>query len=146
MLREEIHTDNDLVDAVKEALERKGILSQIKAQIRAEVFHSLEDKTVSLPEKPPDVFIATELVKELLITLKLNNTLSVFCEEVGQPGEMGIDREFIGGEVGLNTIGTNTNIPLLILIIQYLKKNKFDCLDNNKDVSLAVEADSVIDN
>jgi hypothetical protein len=37
MIRDEIVSQQDLVEAVKEALERKGVYSKVKSQIRAEV-------------------------------------------------------------------------------------------------------------
>ena len=46
MIRDEIVSQEDLLDAVKHALERKGTLQKVKAHIRAEVYHTLEDKTV----------------------------------------------------------------------------------------------------
>ena len=36
--------NQQLVDAVEDALKRRGVLKKLKAQMRAEVFHSLEDK------------------------------------------------------------------------------------------------------
>ena len=114
MIRDEIASEMDLVEAVKKALDRKGATAAIKSQIRAEVFHTLEDKTVEMPAKPPDVYFASELIREFLMRLDLKNTLSVFCEEIGQQGEMGVDRPLISGELGINTIGSDANIPLLV--------------------------------
>ena len=46
MIREEIVSQADLLEAVSNALERKGTLQKVKAHIRAEVYHTLEDKSV----------------------------------------------------------------------------------------------------
>mmetsp|Transcript_55203 Transcript_55203/g.109035 ORF Transcript_55203/g.109035 Transcript_55203/m.109035 type:complete len:133 (+) Transcript_55203:69-467(+) len=124
MIRDEIVAQSDLVEAITEALERKGVYSKIKSQLRAEVFHTLEDKNTSAPEKPHDVFLAAELIREFMIKFKLNNSLSVFCEEMGQPPEMGVNREFLGGELGLNTLQSDPNIPLLISVLQHMKDTK----------------------
>jgi hypothetical protein len=140
MIRDELVTQSDLIDAIHEALDRKGITGQIKAQLRSEVFHTLEDKTVASPEKPRDVFIASELMREFLMSAKLQNTLSVFSEEFGQPSEMNVDREFIGGELGLNVVGCNEKIPLLVLIVQHLCNSKADIVGHLND-SIVVEAD-----
>lgn len=134
-----ITADRDLVLAVEDALKRRGVLSKMKAQMRAEVFHSLEDKSATYPSKPPDVFIAAELIKEFLMLLKLDNTLSVFCEEMGQPNEMTVDRNFLGLELGLNTLGTDPKMPLLLSIIQYLKKDRAEFL---KQVGQSVEVEA----
>lgn len=56
------HID-ELSTAIKVALDRKGILKDVKARIRAEVFHALEDKTVGIQEQQPEeLMIASELV------------------------------------------------------------------------------------
>jgi hypothetical protein len=89
-----------------------------------------------MPDQPPDVFLAAELVREFLMLFKLNSTLSVFCEEFGQPTQMTVDREFVGGELGVNPIGSDEKIPLLVLLVQFLKKNRDGYL---KDVHSSVE-------
>jgi hypothetical protein len=83
-----------------------------------------------MPEKPKDIYLASELIREYLMNLKLDNTTSVFCEELGQPDQMIVDREFIAGELGLNAVGSNEKIPLLVLIIQYLVRNKEEMLND----------------
>ena len=124
MLGDSISNDGDLVAAVKDALIRNGSLSQIKAKLRAEVYHALEDKTQAMPEKPKDVFLVSELIRDYLICTKHNCSLSVFCEESGQPMEMNVDREFLGAELGVNTINCDKNIPLLLLLVHNLVQKK----------------------
>jgi lisH domain-containing protein FOPNL len=141
--------DSDLVFAVDEALKRRGVLGKMKAQMRAEVFHALNDSTVIMPEKPPDIFLASELIREFLMAFNLNNTLTVFCEELGQPPEMNLDRLMIGNELGVNTVGSDEKIPLLVLLMQFLKKNRRSYLESatnsvNINESLVVEKDDQI--
>jgi lisH domain-containing protein FOPNL len=151
MLKEDINTGDDLIDAVKDALERKGVMKDIKAKVRAAVFHTLEDKTIRAEEvdKPQDIFLASELIRDYLATLQHNNSLSVFVEESGQPDEMGLDRQFIGEELGFNIddqkVAVNKDgkasfgkgdllqkqVPLLVLLIQQLRRNK-----NERDSAL----------
>jgi len=54
MLTDDIQSNEDLSLAVKAALERKGVLKDIRAKIRAEVYHTLEDKTVAVSR--PGIF------------------------------------------------------------------------------------------
>ena len=82
-----------------------------------------------MPEKPRDIYLASELIREYLINFRLDNSNSVFCEESGQPEQMIVDREFLAGELGLNAQGSNEKIPLLVLLIQYLSKLKHDNLN-----------------
>lgn len=144
MIRDEIVSQTDLLEAIEEALHRKGVYSKIKSQLRAEVFHTLEDKSVAFPDKPKDVYIASELIREFLMGFKLNNSLSVFSEEFGQPAEMNVDREFVGGELGLNVLESNPKVPLLVLLVQHLMNSKSEVLNHLRD-STVVEADSVVD-
>lgn len=144
MSRNEIVADVDLINAVQDAMKRRGLFSKLKAQVRAEVYHILEDKSVVMPEKPQDVFVASELVKEFLSLLGLKNTLSVFCEEMGQPREMAVDRGVIGAELGLNTLGTEPTVPLLMMIVEHLKRSRMDYVaHDDTSVHADVDAESV---
>lgn len=124
MISDELSHESDLLDAVKATLERRGVASSVKAQLRAEIFHTLDDKTVDLPKKPADVLISSELIREFLMQLNLRNTLSVFMEEIGQSSELIPSRELISGELGINTLESDKNIPLLVQIVQYMMKIK----------------------
>ncbi len=134
MSRNEIVTESDLVSAVEETLKRRGILDKLKAKIRAEVFHALDDKDVAPVrtnhDPPQDLFIAMELVKDFLMLMKLDNTLSVFCEEMGQTVNMTVDRSFIGSELGVNSAGSDESVPMLVLLTQFMKKNREELVKN----------------
>jgi hypothetical protein len=142
-MHEEIESVTDLTGAIKEALIRKGTYATLKAKLRAEVFHALEDKTVTMPEKPMDVYVATELIRDYLQILNLDNTNSVFCEESGQPPQMAVDRSFLSNELGFNLTSegqASSKIPLLVLLINQLRRIKDQ---HNVDLmsSLAVNDD-----
>ena len=130
MTDEDFSLETDLKFAVKEALERKGVMKDLRARLRASVFHCLEDKSVPLPvKKSKDLYLSTELVREFLISMNLQNTLSVFCEELGQESEMNCDREFIAGELGFNVRPRGgeedtESIPLLTLLVQQARLNR----------------------
>lgn len=130
MIEEEILNETDLQAAVKEALERKGVLKDVRAQMRASVYNCLEDRSVPLPEKKSrDLYLASELVRDFLISMNLSSTLSVFCEEMGQPSEILCDREFVAGEVGFSLSSKdkdhcNETIPLMISLVQKLRLGK----------------------
>ena len=147
--------DDDSKSAVKVALERKGVLKDIKARLRAEIYSSLEDKSVQMPEKTGDIFLATELVRELLVSLKLGNSLSVFNEEIGQPSEMTCDKDFIAGELGFNVSdtvmggkenlkgsGSSRDIPLLMQLMRHLRASKSSMYEAASHPSMTVEYDN----
>ena len=121
------HTD--LKRAVREKLESKGIIHELKARIRAEVFQTVEDKSFRMPDETPEVFLACQLIKEFLDNFNLSNTSAVFVEELGRP-DADIDREFISNELGFyipNTSPANgKTVPLLISLIEVLQRQKSD--------------------
>lgn len=138
MAAEDAETLSDLSEVVKEALSRRGVLNKVRATIRAEIFHALEDKTVTLPDKPREVFLASELIREFLQCSSLNSTLSVYNDENGQPADMTVDREFIGGELGVNvqdSVAGTSSVPLLVLLVKHLLDQKED-LENALHQSL----------
>ncbi len=95
------------------------------------MFHALEDKSVPAIDKPPEVFLASEIIRDFLQYLQLDNTHSVFMEEIGQPPEVAIDRAFIASEVGLYIDGGD-KIPLLFhMIKQLMNKNHKHSADMN---------------
>ncbi len=134
---EELHA------VMMESLKRRGVLGKISANIRAEVFHTLEDKTVAMPEKPVEIFLATELIREFLMSTELNSSLSVFNEESGQPAEMRVDREFLGGELGFNIMEESTSsrqTPLLVLLVSHMlteRKRRETYADESLEVHAA---------
>lgn len=116
--------DDNLIEIVRDSLIQRGVFSQIKAKIRAEVYKTLDDKTIELPSQPREVFIAGELIREFLISMGLQNSLAVFSEEMGQRKDDAITREFIAGELGYNALQTDKNTPLLVAMVQNLSKKK----------------------
>ena len=51
---------------VRETLENRGVLGQLRARIRAEVFSALNDPTDSRPEVSHENFLINELIREYL--------------------------------------------------------------------------------
>lgn len=75
--------------------------------------------------------------------MQYGNTLSVFAEEAGQPSQMYVDRPSIASELGINITSAEENeqVPLLLLLVQYLKKVK-DKYEEELYSSLLVEAET----
>lgn len=117
-------TLGNISSVVRHNLETKGVIGDLKAKIRAEVYHALEDKTTPCPPKPKGVFLASEIIRDYLHSFDLRNTVFVFNEEGGQPAEMRIDRHFLGEELGLNLVNIDSDVPLLVLLIEHLQQLK----------------------
>jgi lisH domain-containing protein FOPNL len=128
----------NLGSIVKDSLEKKGVMKELKAHVRAEVYHTLEDKSTPCPKKPQEgpIFLASELLRDYLMSLELRNTLSVYLEEGGQPVDtIQIDRHFIGEELGINLINYDSNVPLLMILIEHLQGLKGANTAEKHDVS-----------
>ena len=54
----------DLKDALREALERRGVLDQLRANVRAEVFSAMEDTEDPPPEMSSENLVINELIRE----------------------------------------------------------------------------------
>ena len=55
-----------LLAVVKETLENRGVMSQLKARIRAEVFRALDDQTETKPTLSNENLLINELIREYL--------------------------------------------------------------------------------
>lgn len=126
-----MQNDNtDLKSAVRDALERKGVVSDIRARLRASVYNCLEDKCTPLSaNKSKDLYMSTELVRDFLVSMNLSSTLAVFCQELGEASEINSDREFIAGELGFSISSRDEDvhgdsIPLLTLLLQQQKSKR----------------------
>ena len=85
----------------------------------------------SVSDKHEDVFLACELMRELMMSLGLNNSLSVFQQESGQPSEMRIDRLHLASELGFRTHEReDRDVPLLLLIVRMMKEMKMKQIDD----------------
>ena len=65
------------ISVIKETLENRGVLGQIKARIRAEVFNSLDDHADSRPPLSNENMIINELIREYLEFNKYKYSASV---------------------------------------------------------------------
>ncbi|XP_031655752.1 lisH domain-containing protein FOPNL isoform X3 [Oncorhynchus kisutch] len=84
--------------ALRESLESRGVLGQLKARIRAEVFNALDDQSEPRPTLSHDNLLINELIREYLEFNKYRYTASVLTAESGQP-EVPLDRQFMANEL-----------------------------------------------
>ncbi|KAL1525946.1 hypothetical protein AB1Y20_020772 [Prymnesium parvum] len=80
--------------ALRDALERRGVLDQLKARVRAEVFDSLDDPDDVKPRLSHENLLVNELIREYLEYNNYRHTLQVFLPETGQPSAK-IDRRIL---------------------------------------------------
>ena len=143
-------TLDELVDALKETLHRRGTLGQIRSSLRSEAFACLrlaensnqaekEDASSSSnnnngnnPRPPMENVLINELIRDYLEFNGYRGTASVLVSEAGVADDGGrIDRELQKIELGLTEQERDggrdsSNIPLLYGIVEALKSKKDD--------------------
>lgn len=124
----------ELRELVTQTLDENGILSQIKAQLRAELYlalendlnsgyHSTYNKLLQSKLKNPDIRIIFCLVREFLDYFELNYTCSVFEKESLMGSSFNYDnREKLIQELDIG-IDTLHNSPLLLEILNIARSS-----------------------
>jgi lisH domain-containing protein FOPNL len=105
----------DLKNVLKETLESKGVLNDIKAKIRAEIFTALDADNAGKPKLSNENMIINEMIREYLEYNRYYNTLSVLVTESGQPVEPPFDKEYLHKKFSIaGSKGSGqANVPLL---------------------------------
>lgn len=78
-----ILTDPFMVIVLRDTLEKRGALGQIKARIRAEVFNALDDQSEPRPPLSHENLLINELIREYLEYNKYKYTASVLTAGIG---------------------------------------------------------------
>ena len=108
---------------IKENLQSKGILQQIQANLRSEIFKSLHEPQVTEngPVLCQENLVINELIREYLEYNRLSNSLSVFQLETETPRQ-GVDRNFVKCDLNLEEAGSNIQrLPLIYGIVSMLQ-------------------------
>ncbi|XP_025910032.1 lisH domain-containing protein FOPNL isoform X1 [Nothoprocta perdicaria] len=115
----------ELKAVLKDTLEKRGALGQIKARIRAEVFNALDDQSEPRPALCHENLLINELIREYLEYNKYKYAASVLTAESGQP-EVPLDREFLVKELNIVEDANSRSIrPLLYgIIAHFLHRGK----------------------
>lgn len=119
---------DDLKNVLKETLDNRGALNQIRARIRAEVFSALDDQTDMKPVLSNENMFINELIREYLEFNKYKYTSTVLTAESGQPKDP-IDREFLSSELGIRESSKSKQLPILYGLVSHFldgrhKENK----------------------
>ncbi len=125
----------DLKNVLKETLEQKGVLNDIRAKIRAEVFTALDSDVAGKPKLSNENMIINEMIREYLEYNRYYNTSSVLIAESGQPVEPPFDKEYL--QKKFSVAGGNKGVPLLYELIFGLKPNDENSEPNDTMLSRA---------
>ena len=116
---------NELKEVLKETLEERGVLNEIRAKVRAEIFNSLNEQPKENQKQKQlsnENMLINELIREYLIFNNYNNTLSVFLPESSQPVKPPFDRSYISKKLKVLEDKNSRELPLLYGLAFGLKK------------------------
>merc|ERR1719394_997127 len=119
-------TLDELKQALVETLETCGVLGQVKAKVRAEIFAALDDEHVPRPELPRENAVINELIREYLEFNGYHHTVSVLLPETGHPEERQFDRRFLASELHLQEDDRSKSLPLLYALVRGLRSEPSD--------------------
>ncbi|XP_076997787.1 centrosomal protein 20 [Tamandua tetradactyla] len=119
----------ELKAVLKDTLEKKGVLSHLKARIRAEVFSALDDDSEPRPPLSHENLLINELIREYLEFNKYKYTASVLIAESGQP-VVPLDRQFLIHELNAFEEPKDNTIPLLYGILAHFLHGNKDGIQN----------------
>ncbi|NXP17501.1 FOPNL protein, partial [Scytalopus superciliaris] len=108
----------ELKAVLKDTLEKRGALAEIKARIRAEVFNALDDQSEPRPPLSHENLLINELIREYLEHNRYRYTASVLTAESGQP-EVPLDRQFLAKELNVVEDASGKSVPLLYGILSH---------------------------
>ncbi|CAK8698335.1 centrosomal protein 20-like [Clavelina lepadiformis] len=112
-----------LKQALTETLDNKGVLNELKARIRAEVFHAIEDPTTVKPQLSNENLLINELIREYLIFNNYKYTDSVLLAETGQSGVQ-LERSFLCQELKVQDSDESAKLPLLYSLLNNFVERK----------------------
>ncbi|KAI8794037.1 lisH domain-containing protein FOPNL [Biomphalaria glabrata] len=116
-------SSHDLKEVLKDTLESRGVLGEIKARIRAEVFTALNDQSERKPLMNSENVLIYELIREFLDFNKCKYTNSVLISEAGLP-QVPLDREFLRNELNVVEDAPSKSVPLLYSLVANYKESK----------------------
>ena len=74
---------DDLKSVLRETLEQEGVLNDVKAKIRAEIFTALDSENTNRPQLSNENMIINEMIREYLEYNRYFNSASVLVTETG---------------------------------------------------------------
>lgn len=113
----------DLKLALKETLFKRGVLGEIKAKIRSEIFAALDDQDVSRPRLNDENLLINELIREYLQYNNYHHSLSVFLAESGQPAQPVMERVHMARELKVSEDAKSRSVPLIYGLTRGLRPN-----------------------
>ncbi|CAM1154553.1 FOPNL (predicted) [Pycnogonum litorale] len=107
-----------LSEVLKDMLEKRGIVDELKARIRSELVKCLDDKQAARLELCKENIIINALIQEYLDYNNYKHTSDILSVESGQTSTK-IPREFLESELNVRIDKASSSVPLLYSIISH---------------------------
>eukprot|EP00002_Diphylleia_rotans_P032359 TRINITY_DN678_c0_g2_i1.p1 TRINITY_DN678_c0_g2~~TRINITY_DN678_c0_g2_i1.p1 ORF type:complete len:305 (-),score=71.58 TRINITY_DN678_c0_g2_i1:1274-2188(-) len=124
------------------ALEQKGAMAKLRADVRASVFSVIQEQErkrsnvhlespelIALREKKDGKY-AVDLFIDFLQQYNLTNTLSVFLAEVNMPPDVTVQRERVANSLGIQNTTSNEPCPLIYELFHRKVGDTFENVSN----------------
>ncbi|XP_072275077.1 centrosomal protein 20 isoform X3 [Pyxicephalus adspersus] len=111
-------TVSDLKAVLTDTLEKRGVIGQVKAHIRAEVFAALDDQSEARPVLSHENLLINEMIREYLDFNRYKYTSSVLTAETGL-SDIPLDRNFLARELNLVEDANAQSVPILYGILSH---------------------------
>ena len=116
---------DDLRSALRESLQQRGVLGRVRAQLRSEIFHTIDAGADAPPPRADpaaSTLVVEELVREYLAFAGYGHALSVF-EAESRSAERGasITRAQIQHELGVRQDAESAALPLVFGVVETLR-------------------------
>lgn len=118
-------SQDELRLALREMLEARGVLGDVRARLRSEIFAAIEDDpstSRTQAKMPMETAVVAELFREFLSFSGYSQTLSVFDAESGYNANQALTREIIKQDLGV--VGDDAQLPLAYSLIESLKRQR----------------------
>ncbi|KAM3916376.1 centrosomal protein 20 [Leptodactylus fuscus] len=111
-------TVSELKAVLTDTLDKRGVLGQLKAQVRAEVFAALDDQSEPRPVLSHENLLINEMIREYLEFNKYKYSSSVLTAETGL-SDVPLDRSFLARELNIIEDTSAQSVPILYGILAH---------------------------
>ena len=123
---------DELKSALRETLDRRGILGTMRANLQAEIFTAIDSQDDARPVLSYENMLMNELIREYLEFNQYKHSLSVFLSESGQPAER-LRRQHLSQQLQLPPLQTagdgasnpSRDMPLLYALLEPSTRGAF---------------------
>ena len=119
---------SEIKDALRDSLERRGVLKDMQARMRAEIFAAMDDPEDARLALSKENMLINEMIREYLAFNDYRHTLSVFQPETGMAAQP-LPRSYVAMNTSISaSTPVADDLPLLYsLVAPHPQSTKVTC-------------------